>query len=138
MSRPSPADGVWIIQAERILTELEQETQRAFEALETADAAEVLDAVESRGRALSELDDSIDELARRDVGLKVPPVSEASRRWFADASAQALAAHHDLLARVAASRDRLRDSVAALDRPDRVAARYTNGSRTAPTISLSV
>ena len=137
---PTPPFGTeaWIVQAERILAELDQETERALDALAREDTVEVLAAVESRGPLLAQLDETVADLAGTGDNLQSALASDESLRWFVQRSANALASHHDLLARVAIERDRLSSSITALNRNDRVAARYGAGSPTAAnSLSLS-
>lgn len=135
--------------AKRLLLELEEQSQTAFQALGQDSGDRFLAAVGARDQILVKLNGVIEALAHErpapDAPLDVRGESEASATQvnvmldeMARVAARALESHHELMARTRMERDRLAAALTRAQRADGVADSYTAASRTPRTQMLSI
>jgi len=135
--RAKPATRDHVAAAKQLLAELDGHTRAIADGIGRTDGAQVLAAVEQRGRLLAQLDDVTHEMAR--AGSWQRPTDQPAFDDLLNAASAALHSQDQLFRRARGERDRLSAALGRNVRPDAIADQYgaTSGAGRR-TISVAV
>lgn len=139
MASPRPVPVAQHIEAaKRLLEEFEERAQVAVEALEAGDHGTFTEAVEERGRILSELTQVVETLSRERAAVDAASGNGELLAEVEEAAASAFESQEALVRRTRQERDRLAAVSKKAKRPDSIANQYAAATLAPRPATISV